>query len=264
MSEGEETPVQKQVRIRRERREAKIKAGGVDRLERITRASGRTPESIRQDSPLSSPGARSTISQSPTPSPQPSLSNAADPTQIQAQEEFLRSLLRQQAPAEAGAEQQEDPMIRMMQSMLGGDPSDPNAPEMPSFSADDVSKATGIPSFVTNLFLGKAPETEQQKRQVSLWKMIHGVFSVLLGIYTVWMVQTSIASFGANPPTPPMVWNPFLVFVMGELLVEGTRLTLRGMGSPKGIGAWYQLAKDLGRDGSVVVFFLGISMWWSG
>ena len=36
-----ETPTQKQARLRRERREAKIKAGGSARLEQITNLSGR-------------------------------------------------------------------------------------------------------------------------------------------------------------------------------------------------------------------------------
>ena len=36
-----ETPGQKQARLRRERREAKIKAGGSARLEKITNVSGR-------------------------------------------------------------------------------------------------------------------------------------------------------------------------------------------------------------------------------
>ena len=36
-----ETPGQKQARLRRERREAKIKAEGTSRLEKITKVSGR-------------------------------------------------------------------------------------------------------------------------------------------------------------------------------------------------------------------------------
>jgi GET complex subunit GET2 len=44
MSETEESPAQRQARIRREKREAKIKAGGNERLEKITRLSGRNPE----------------------------------------------------------------------------------------------------------------------------------------------------------------------------------------------------------------------------
>ena len=41
----EESSTQKQARIRRERREAKIKAGGSSRLDKITSLSGRPGES---------------------------------------------------------------------------------------------------------------------------------------------------------------------------------------------------------------------------
>ena len=44
-----ETPSQKQARLRRERREAKIREGGASRLEKITNVSG------RQNLPGSSP-----------------------------------------------------------------------------------------------------------------------------------------------------------------------------------------------------------------
>lgn len=45
MSSAEESPAQKAARLRRERREAKIKAGGSARLDKITSLSGRTPAS---------------------------------------------------------------------------------------------------------------------------------------------------------------------------------------------------------------------------
>lgn len=45
MSSAEESPAQKAARIRRERREAKIKEGGSARLDKITSLSGRTPQS---------------------------------------------------------------------------------------------------------------------------------------------------------------------------------------------------------------------------
>jgi GET complex subunit GET2 len=45
MSSAEESPAQQAARLRRERREAKIKAGGSARLDKITSLSGRTPAS---------------------------------------------------------------------------------------------------------------------------------------------------------------------------------------------------------------------------
>lgn len=43
MSSADESPAQRAARLRRERREAKIKEGGVSRLDKITSLSGRTP-----------------------------------------------------------------------------------------------------------------------------------------------------------------------------------------------------------------------------
>jgi len=45
MSTPEESPAQRASRLRRERREAKIKEGGSARLDKITSLSGRTPQS---------------------------------------------------------------------------------------------------------------------------------------------------------------------------------------------------------------------------
>lgn len=45
MSTPEESPAQRAARLRRERREAKIKEGGSARLDKITSLSGRTPQS---------------------------------------------------------------------------------------------------------------------------------------------------------------------------------------------------------------------------
>jgi GET complex subunit GET2 len=44
MADAEETPAQRQARLRRQKREAKINANASDRLDKITRLSGRTPE----------------------------------------------------------------------------------------------------------------------------------------------------------------------------------------------------------------------------
>lgn len=43
MSTPEESPAQKAARMRRERRDAKLKEGGAARLDKITSMSGRTP-----------------------------------------------------------------------------------------------------------------------------------------------------------------------------------------------------------------------------
>jgi GET complex subunit GET2 len=44
MADPEETPAQRQARIRQQKREAKITGNASERLDKITRLSGRTPE----------------------------------------------------------------------------------------------------------------------------------------------------------------------------------------------------------------------------
>ncbi|KAK5797856.1 hypothetical protein VI817_004147 [Penicillium citrinum] len=51
MSTPEESPAQRASRLRRERREAKIKEGGSARLDKITSLSGRTPQSRKPQPP---------------------------------------------------------------------------------------------------------------------------------------------------------------------------------------------------------------------
>ncbi|RAL17547.1 uncharacterized protein BO97DRAFT_439428 [Aspergillus homomorphus CBS 101889] len=126
-SPAEESPAQRAARLRRERREAKIKEGGAARLDKITSLSGRTPASLHEETsspspspqpesrpqqpapPAPAPPAFPTTAPAPTPvqpqtnpptfpdrsQPEPEL----DPETLQAQQELFRALLRQPAPS---------------------------------------------------------------------------------------------------------------------------------------------------------------------
>ena len=199
------------------------------------------------------------------------------------QEEYLRALLRQPSPQGAGGDttpnqgqQDEDPMMKMLQSMMGGmgamgDAGNPNAvPDMAGlgagFNADDISKATGLPKFVTEKLLGgpKMPPTKAELQTVRLWKVVHVVFAVLAGLYLVFTVNTSTATYGESPPAPATFQNPFLVFATGEMLVQSTRVISRGNLGKRGPGWWFQMVKEAIGDGAIVVFILGITLWWNG
>ncbi|KAJ9639633.1 hypothetical protein H2204_003703 [Knufia peltigerae] len=278
MADTEETPAQRQARIRRQKREAKITGSGTERLDKITRLSGRTPESMRHESPAMTP-------RSSTPSELPSPPNTlqdpsvnATPEQIRAQEEFLKAMLRQPMPQEGQAQQQpqaqeEDPMLKMLQAMMGGadGASDPNAPGggmggIPGMSPDDISKMTGLPSFLTSMFMGsqKAPPTQAEMRATRLWKIVHVVFAIFAGLYLVFCINTATETFGENPPAPATFQNPFIVFATGELLVQGSRVLTSGHSDKSGIGLWIQMLREFVGDGAIVVFMLGIASWWKG
>ena len=197
------------------------------------------------------------------------MSNSDDPAQLQAQQEYIRSLLRAQEPQQGQpgqGQQEEDPMMKMLNSLLGGgDPSDPANPGGLPFSPDDVSKATGLPPFLTKLFMGKGktPPTPAEEQTVRMWTLIHVILSLLAGIYVVYVLSSSTKLFGSSPPPPATMKNPFLVFITGELVVHTTQMLLVDKAGPKGMWAWWQILRDIGRDGSIVVFMMGAASWLS-
>ncbi|KAL1959291.1 hypothetical protein VTO42DRAFT_2478 [Malbranchea cinnamomea] len=144
MSEKEETPAQRAARLRRERREAKIRAGGTERLQRITGLGGR-PASFHEPSP--SPSRQSPAPSSPLEPPRPqagSVSQATSPlppppppppTQppnvedrspenIKQQEEYIRAFLRSQTPigSQPQPQKQYDPATKLLSAFLGINP----------------------------------------------------------------------------------------------------------------------------------------------
>lgn len=194
------------------------------------------------------------------------------PEQQRLQEEYMKALLGGNAQGQQGMGQQggmdeNDPMIKMMQTMLGGMSGDPNAPSDLPFSADDISKMTGMPSFLTSMFLGgkaEAPATPAQVRNDRTWKILRTVISLLVAFYTILTVDRSISLFGQNPPTPATVQNPFVVFLMAELLINGTKPFLPGRPAAGGVKHWYNTGRDAARDGAIVVFMLGVYTWFRG
>ena len=154
--------------------------------------------------------------------------------------------------------------MKMLSSLLGGaDAADPANPGGLPFSPDDISKATGLPPFLTNMFVGQpnAPPTPAEEQTTRLWTLIHVFFSLLAGIYVVHVLSSSTKLFGSSPPPPATIKNPFLVFIMGELLVHTTQMILVDRAGPKGMWAWWQILKDIARDGSIVVFIMGAASW---
>ena len=212
----------------------------------------------------------STAGDPPTSFPSP-VDERNNTDQARLQEEYMRALLSGMPQGQQdGDTGEEDQMIKMMQNLLGGMSGEPGAAPGPGigglpFSAEDVSKMTGIPPFLTNMFLGPAPvpPTEAEKRTESLWKLVRVVLSSLIGIYTIWIVNKSVELFGQNPPAPATAQNPFVIFVMAELLVHGAR-TMTGRTTGNGLKGWFQSVKDIGRDGAIVIFLLGCNSWWRG
>lgn len=158
-------------------------------------------------------------------------------------------------------------MVKMLTSMLNGMGSGPNASgDMPSLNPDDLAKATGLPSFVTNMLMGKAeiPETSVEAREKKVWKLMHLAFAVVAGVYMLLTLDHLTSVFGVDPPAPATIQNPFVIFITGELLLHGSKILLSSSTKRKGPGFWLQTIRETAGDGAVMVFMLGIYNWWRG
>ncbi|RAK97642.1 uncharacterized protein BO80DRAFT_389380 [Aspergillus ibericus CBS 121593] len=291
MSSPEESPAQRAARLRRERREAKIKGDGAARLDKITSLSGRTPASLREEtspspsptpqppvtasSPAPEPRATMASAQAQAPAPQPAFldyqqqqqQQQQTPESLQAQQELFRALLRQSAPPQGTTEgpvgaAEEDPTMKLLSSLMNGEAGNLNEGALPGGqSPADLLTGLGVPPFVASM-LGEATrqKTDAEKREILVWKVLHVVFSVLIGVYLLVLFGSSVATYGTQPPPPATARNPFLFFTTGELVLSGARIVMKG--GKGGLGMWLQLAKDISRDGSLVLFLFGMANWW--
>lgn len=165
--------------------------------------------------------------------------------------------------------------MKLLSSLLGGMPGEPNAsapgtpgaadgmPDQgsPGFSPADLAGALGLPPFLANMLGGPSqPATEAEQKTIRVWKTLHFLFALGIAIYLSFIIGTSVALFGSPPPKPATVQNPFLIFVTGEMLLTGGRVLLGE--KQGGLGMAIQLARDIVRDGSLVIFALGMGAWY--
>ncbi|KAN0070682.1 hypothetical protein V8E54_011551 [Elaphomyces granulatus] len=284
MSSPEESPVQQAARRRRERREAKLKADGSARLDKIT--GGRIPPGAHESSlpprPASPPVVNPELASQSSPtstSPLPPAPSVEDPLpeDILRQQEYIREMLRAHPPeqqSQAQSQPNEDPTMKLLSAMLGGLPSsDSSTAEnvggpggLGGLSPSDLASAVGLPPFLTKLLLGNGPATEEEKRQEWIWKLLHILFALVVGWYLILLLGSSVATYGSQPPPPPTVQNPLVIFITGELLLSGMKILLSvgRNGQLAELSIWLQLLRNLSRDGSIALFMFGLGSWWRG
>ena len=299
-NDSEESSGQKQARLRRERRAAKINAGGSARLEKITNLSGRPPPEPIDTSPpptaVRVPSATSDTNDpeevdisSHTYTPR-SNNNNHGPTEAE-----IRHLLRSALPDEqqqqrAFASQQggpggeEDPMMRMLQQMLGGI----------GGASGEGGGDGGLPPALAAMMGAQGRGSSGQGQQMSgeeekgrdVWKIIHAVMAFALGVHIVWTSPFSGSKLvrAGFVKGEDGVQNFFWVFASAELLLQSTRWFLEGgktasagtvgmvLGMlPEPFKTYASLAvrysgiiTQLVADAVTVIFVLGVVAWWRG
>lgn len=212
-----ESSAQKQARLRRERRAAKLQDGEA-RLQAITSLQGSTHRDVTKDLPgmlhcccffsLSRVRKRACTQAddrlakpTSTPSPRPGLSGTAtpDPAEIDIAEHHYATTGQPRLPSpfayngggpppQFGAGQGppgQDDMMALLQQMMGGEGPGgmPGAQGQPGAPGD-------LPPGLANLMSamgggGAAPEPSPEQSSAWLWRLVHALFSFALAVYIV-------------------------------------------------------------------------------
>jgi GET complex subunit GET2 len=292
----DESPAQRQARLRRERRKAKVESGGADRLAKITGISGRKvpepepkrPASGKHSSSLFTPGCMAnhiTIAASTS-------SEVPDPDHM----DISHLPPQWRGPPQAnpfGSDFQpdpEDPMLKMMQQLLSGSGAmDPNNPD-------------ALPPSLASFFPGMPMpgSTQAQQQQVEpqaptvsavTWRIVHAVISLALALFVTLSSPVPFTGSKASRELADLGGvgtefgaRLFFWFASVEVVLQSSRFFMeRGQLQSGGIlgtaarilpEPWAGYVRVVGRYGTifgtvvsdalVVVFALGCVAWWNG
>ncbi|KAI9820651.1 MAG: hypothetical protein M1827_005020 [Pycnora praestabilis] len=312
----DESLAQQQARLRRERREAKIKAGGSARLNKITSLSGRPAE---EEAPPTA--AFLAAQQAP-----PSTTTHDDPDEVDISshyyspatggagggapsEDQLRQMMlnfeanngrggpspgMQGNPfgkpgmgAQPGPQQgqgqgqgtEEDPMMRMLQQMMGG----------MGAGGPGGDGGGGIPPGIAAM-LGAAGGQQQGQSQPDneygyMWRIVHAIFALALGIYIASLTSFSGSRIARTQTVDGEVGVHFFwVFATAELMLQSGRFFLEKGRAPVGgllgglgmmlpepykgyvrvAGRYSVIYTTVVADAMVVIFVLGCVAWGKG
>ena len=293
-----ETPTQRQARLRREKRQKKLAEQGEDRLASIKALNGGIAP---PDEVLGGPGAQQPQAASVANDPEEvdisqNQSGFGTPSNqnIDAQQNPLAAAMLQMQQQEVRKQQQngadgnsaDDPMVKMMQQMvglMGGDPNDPNA------------KPPEIPPMMKAMLGGGQTNKEEAPPATGsayLWRIVHAIFAFILATYIALTstfngtklgrsesVYTQEAGYGLGP-------RIFLIFCTSELVLQSSRYFVeKGQLQGNGLLAtvansgfvpepWAGYVRIAGRylgivqtiiaDAMVIVFVFGMLAWWRG
>jgi GET complex subunit GET2 len=191
-------------------------------------------------------------------------------------------------PSGAGQQQEVDPMMNLLQQMMGMPP--PEAGASTGIGNEGLGAPNGLPPGLAAM-LGSMPGQASQAQDqpptgAYVWKIVHAVFALALGAYILYTYTFSgtLASrlrlpVGGLPAEGSLFW----VFITAELGLQGARYLLEGgrveEGMVKTISGflpppWNQrlllasryssIWTTLVADAMVVVWMIGVVAWWRG
>lgn len=217
----------------------------------------------------------------------------------------IRAMLRSGAPqpgadgqtgtrrgAQGGMEgegEEDDPMTKLLSQLVGGMPGGENSEGLPP----GLAAMLGAGGLAAGGMGGGAQKSMQQDTYGYMWKIVHAVFALCLGVY---VTATSTAFSGSiKRATPGAVleavpdregMNLFFVFATVELVLQSSRFFLEKGNNAGQLGGWLGLAAGflpepyrgylmlIGRyariwgtvveDAMVIVFVVGCVAWWKG
>ncbi|KAF4550139.1 GET complex subunit GET2-like protein [Elsinoe fawcettii] len=284
--EAEESLAQRQARLRREKRNAKITGAGADRLAKITGVSGRAapaPEDVPSNV------ARQNAS-----------ADAPDPGEVDISEHHWTPESRRvptgassrsvtPLPTDGTNDTEADPMMRMMQQMMAGG--------IPGMSADGPGPnglPADFPPFLQAMMGGQQKAKAEEQQQVKtesqyLWRILHAIFALSLASYialTTTFNGSKLSRFEKVDPEDSVGPRLFYLFATVETLLQSSRYFLEkgqlqgsgwlatiansGMvpepfnGYLKVLGRYVTIWNTVVADAMVVVFVLGAIAWWRG
>ncbi len=191
---------------------------------------------------------------------------------------FDPSAQQQQQQQDQG--QTDDPIMKMMQ-MLGAGGGADGQEGLPPALAAMMGGSAGM---------DQAPAQQQEDRYGYLWRIVHALFALALGVYIASVTsftgsyasrsKSSISSVGEEVGGVKFFW----VFATAELVLQSSRFFVEKGGGPQGsllagLGMmlpepWKGYVRVWGRygviyttvvaDAMVVIFVLGVVAWWRG
>ncbi|KAL3427169.1 hypothetical protein PVAG01_00679 [Phlyctema vagabunda] len=292
--------VSDQARIRKERREAKIKAGGSARLDRITGLGGGVKRDPPPQATVSTAGDPDEVDISqhyyePKPRSRPDFTGTGAGSQQQQQQindDQLRQMMLGFDPSGApppgagganpfagfpgmeGGAGDEDPMMKMLQQMMGGAGGPGGAPG-----------AAGMPSFPGMPGQGAAGPADPY---AYLWRIVHAIFALSLGLYIAFTTTFSGTRLDRERSAIAAEFTQvhfFWMFATVEVLLQSSRyfieqgksVQLGGVvgtvvgflpqpwkGYVELVGRYSRIWTTITGDAFACVFVLGCVAWWKG